>query len=200
MDTNKKDGIWGSAHIQMIILLSGLALILAGIILLMLPISGNNLFFIRPILCILAGGLFFYLYHSKSKKSKFIFFFIFLVLSGILMLLIDGKVIPYKLDQLWPSWGIICGIALLGAGFYHYRRFHPVFFVTAAVSCSIGVLFLFFSLNIIQESLSSVVSRWWPVLLIFLGTTLIGVFFTTRHFKNSGKSTDFDDEGFDADS
>ncbi|MDR1748746.1 MAG: DUF5668 domain-containing protein [Spirochaetaceae bacterium] len=200
MDKNNKDGIGISALVQLLILIAGLALVLAGIILLLLPVSGNSFFFIRPIISIAAGGLFLYLYYIKSKKSKFIFCSVFFVLSGILLLLTDAGIIPYKTDQLWPAWGVICGIALLVAGFFRYKRFHPVFFVTAVVLCSIGVFFLLFSLNIIEESLSYVVYRWWPILLIIVGTILIGVFFSTRHFKNSEKNSGFDDEGFDADS
>jgi hypothetical protein len=36
------------------------------------------------------------------------------------------------------------------------------------------VVFLLFSLSVVKESLAEFVGKWWPLLLIFMGVTMLG--------------------------
>lgn len=158
----------------------GLCFIVAGSLLLVFFMSGKRMFFFRPIFFLVFGALLLYISFVKTHKAKHIFLGSLFALTGILFLFADSKMIPYGLNELWPCIVINTAISLIPAGVFRYKKIHPVFFVPAVVIALMGIIFLLFSLDIITQSFSKVLSMWWPLLFVLSGIVLVILYFTNQ--------------------
>ncbi len=182
--TEKEPVPCGKAPVNML-LAAGLVFIILGLVLLGIFVSKMHIrqFILRPIVVLLLGSVVLYWGITRRKKAWTVFAGLSCIMCGALVMLHDSGVLAYSLYELWPSIVIICGVSLFPAGYYHCKRFHPVYAVPAAVLCFMGLFFLLFSLDIINESFSAVVAAWWPLLFVFGGIVLIVKYYDSRQKK-----------------
>ncbi len=84
------------------------------------------------------------------------------------------------MTELWPIMVILSGLVLIPLGFIRYGFLPISFIVSAFVLFLLGFLFLLFSLNVIEMSITEFVSKWWPAVFIFFGLALIILFFYSK--------------------
>lgn len=171
---------------QNLLLAAGLVLVIIGIFLCVhASTSAVKVFAMRPVILICFGAVFLFLALAFMQNFVFIFFGLSFLLSGVLMLLLETKIIPLSLKELWPVLVIICGISLFPAGFYKMKRVRTVYLFPAITLVVLGVLFLMFSLRVIKISFSKFFSFALPLVVILFGSTLVFLYLWQQiHQKN----------------
>jgi hypothetical protein len=132
-----------------------LPLILLGLILLALVfIRGYTRLYVPPGMLLALGGTFFLLHNT---------------------------VIPHvKLDAIWPIFMLIGGISILPFAHKKTRSARLTIIVAAAAIIGLAIIFLPFSLGLIQKGFTEFVLDWWPTILLLLGGLLILTYFVRR--------------------
>lgn len=127
-------------------------------------------------------GLFFlYAVYFRGKNDLYIIFGMILFLVGIFFLLVNTIVSEKSLIKIWPGFMLIAGISLVPYAFKRKRRRQQVAIAIPALSLiCLSLIFFLFSFNLTGMSLSEFVSRWWPLLIIFLGASFIITFLIRR--------------------
>ena len=95
------------------ILGSGLFLMISGIVLLCcfaFDITPNMLIAI-PIVIILAGAFFLFLYYTRKKLVRTAFLGYFLTSSGIFSLIVCFRDFSLSIGNLWPFFVLFCGLS-----------------------------------------------------------------------------------------
>lgn len=176
----------------------GLVFVFAGIFLLTFFASDIpiDMYILRPLIVLTFGGIILYQTLIGKRCLFFIFSSLFLCSIGLLFLLIDAKVIPYDLSQIWPVLVIISGILLLFLGYFRYRRFQISYTVLGATFATLGIVFLCFSLDIIKMSFTEFTQNWWPLVFVVFGIGLIVLFVYSQ---KKGQNFLFDDSDEDED-
>ncbi len=125
---------------------------------------------------------------------------IIFIIVGVVVLLQIFEVFSLTTTQTWPLLVIGFGVVFFLGGILSYRKFLAFYTIPSVILIFFGLVFLLFSLDIITVSFVQFASRWWPVLLVLAGLSLISVFFSNRHFKNTAfrfedvdDQTDYDD-------
>ncbi len=138
------------------------------------------------------------LYVSLTGKRRTFITFVGLLLCSLwlLLLLTSSQIIPLTMVELWPIMLMLSGLMLIPLGFIRYK-FLPISFIVCALALlCIGILFLLFSLNIIESSITDFASQWWPLIFIVFGLSLIALFFYTQKHEQEKwvkNSDDFED-------
>lgn len=174
------------------LLIAGLGFILCGILLLV-HISVNVLSFIyvfRFLVLFLIGSAVLYVALTGKKRAFLIFIGLFLCCTSLLLLLVDSRLIPYTLHEIWPAAVVLSGILLFPAGYIRFRKLRAFYIVPGIMLTGLGLLFLCFSLDIIKQSFAEFASRWWPVIFIMFGLGLIILFAYSQTRKNPVLSED----------
>lgn len=168
-----------------VLLAAGIICILAGIFLTIWYASTtSNRFPYISAAVILAGGLFVYIALAFSHKTLVLYIGLVMTAIGILRFIVGSGSVSCTMKQLWPVIVVFCGIALFPAGFFRYHRIRASYLFPALVLVFLGGFFLLFSLDIITISFTRFFSMWWPLLLVALGGTLVGVFLYQQHCNN----------------
>jgi hypothetical protein len=94
-------------------------------------------------------------------------------LSGIFILLQTTELVDVEFQRIWPVFMTIAGLSLLAYSFTRRRNHRAVTMVPASAMIVLSLLFLLFSLDIVETSFIVFVSRWWPSLLVFLGAVFL---------------------------
>lgn len=94
-------------------------------------------------------------------------------LSGIFILLRTTELLEVEFQRIWPIFMTIAGLSLLAYSFTRERGHRAVTTVPAAAMIVLSLLFLLFSLDIVETGFIDFVSRWWPSLLVFLGAVFL---------------------------
>jgi len=107
-------------------------------------------------------------YAGILLRDRFRFFFTatLLSLSGLMLLLIDFRVIELTLRGIWPFFMLFIGISFMIAGSLRFHRLHAVYIVPALAFAALGFVFLLFSTSLIPFSLKSLVLWWFPLLIL----------------------------------
>ncbi len=170
-----------------IILAFGLFFIVAGILLLsMLFIDDDTVISsFAPIYLFILGAVVIY-FSLVVKHNTFILFVgLNLFFSAAVIIFTNAKYVSLTLVQLWPIIAITSGVALFFCSFYNNRRMRAVYFIPAFVLICLGIVFLLFSLNVINVSFAKFISISWPVLLILSGAVMMGIYFYQKNFPDS---------------
>lgn len=94
-------------------------------------------------------------------------------LSGIFVLLRTTEVLEIEFQRIWPIFMTIAGLSLLVYSFTRDRGHRAVLMVPSVAMLVLSLLFLLFSLDIMEISFIHFVSRWWPALLVLLGAVFL---------------------------
>lgn len=162
----------------------GIILILLGIAMLIRIVFSVSFWSLWPFLLIVIGIAFVFLCIHINHQSKFLFMGSFLILCGILMLVISSGFTDYNLKQFWPLFALFLGVALLLTGKYKKKRWGTFQFIIPAISLIIlSFFFALFSFDIIKESLSEIVSIFWPILFVLAGLFMVVVFYEKQNIQ-----------------
>lgn len=198
-DQNKKKPQYNFKN-QKLLLIYGLFTVFIGFVLFALvSVDGNDikLYAIRPVLVILFSILFLYRGITNKERYNSLFFGLFLSVDSVIILLSDFSVIPYNIYQLWPVAVIACGLSLFISCFAHHKKLRASFCVPSIMLVIMGVIFLLFSLDIINMSFRVFAARWWPVLVIFSGIALVVLFIHNQKVVQSGNNKVLSDDDID---
>jgi len=124
-------------------------------------------------LFIIIGALCAALATRQDKRTIHIFFACFLILVGLFLFFSSLGIIPITLAQGWPLLSVFAGLALLPAGWGHYRAFRYTYLIPALAFVILGCVLLIFSLKIVSFSFKAFIINWWPLLLVLAGILLV---------------------------
>ncbi|QTQ16942.1 hypothetical protein [Treponema parvum] len=180
----------------------GIVFILLGLVLLIVFFAEpEELVFSRSALGLLVfGAVFIYVSIAVNHRAFFLYVGLNLCFFGMLALVLTFNIFRLSLGQIWPLGMVFCGISLIPAGYYRFRRLQTVYIFPSFVLILLGIFFGLFSFDILSVSFSSFVSVWWPTVFIILGIVLIGIFQYQRNNRFSfpymtGDETDDDETG-----
>jgi hypothetical protein len=158
-------------------LVSGVVLVLLGIFQLFWP-QVLLAVLVRgwPILFIVIGLLILYKFWFRKVRPSALFSGLLLLLTGTFILVLNMRIIPGDLTikELWPLFMGIVGVSLIPYGSRYRSTVRLTLIVPGIILIVLMGIFLLFSLQIVKESFAEFFIRWWPLILVGMGITLIG--------------------------
>lgn len=178
---------------------TGIAFVMAGIVLLATLSVDIDIGFssFRHLVLVAIGGILLFVSIVRVKKQYCMFFGLFLIMTGCLLFFTAVNYVPYTLESLWPFIVIFGSISLFISGIFVHRGKITSYIIPSVALLLLGLFFLLFSMNIIQEPFLQLASRWWPVVLIMAGLSLVILFFIWN--KGNIQLEDADDDLEDLD-
>ena len=166
---------------QNIILALGLIFVAVGIIFTATNYSSAESVNMLPaIFTIFIGALFLFFGMGFLQSSFMIFIGLMIFLLGIPFLLKVLEIIRLEPMRMIPYAMICAGISLFVAGLYKFRRIRSSYIFTSSMLIVLGIFFWLFSSGVLKLSLTTFVSRWLPLLVLFLGVILVVVFYVQQ--------------------
>ncbi len=154
------------------ILGGGVSLVSAG--------SGSRVVAFFASFCVASGVLLALIAIKLHRRSRYVFVASFVIMTGSLLLLIEGGAIPYRFPTLWPLLSIFAGLSLIPAGCHRFACVRVSFLVPAVGFVVLGALFLLFSFHVYPFSFARFIIDWWPFLLGLAGICLLLVAVSAR--------------------
>lgn len=99
-----------------------------------------------------------------------------LLVDGIIVCLINFKVIPLSLKQIWPLLVVFAGILIFFSDLFIYGRIRTAFLFPSVMLVFLGVGFFVFSSNVFRISFRDFISVCWPVVFVVFGIFLLSVY------------------------
>lgn len=155
-------------------LVSGIILTVLGVLLLFWTQNFiDGLLKWWPLAFTVIGGTLLYKVWVKKVRSA-LFLGLLLFLTGLFILVLNN--LPPgspTLQELWPVFMGIVGVSLIPHGARYRRTIRVTLVIPGIILIVLMGVFLLFSLSIIKQSFSEFVIGWWPLILVFLGITLV---------------------------
>jgi hypothetical protein len=117
------------------------------------------------------------------RRSRYLFFAALFFQTGAFLLLGILGIIHIGFPKAWPLLPIFTGVALLFAGWHHYRAYKPNYIILSAAFVILGVIMMIFALDLLSFSLAQFVRDWWPLLVLLTALFLTFLFISTRYEK-----------------
>jgi len=124
-------------------------------------------------LFVIIGALFAVFAIKLNKRSVYLFLASFFILMGSFLFLSAMKIIPFSLKEGWPLLSVFAGLALLPAGWRHYRSIRYRYLIPAAGFVALGCILLVFSFRVAPFSFKRFIITWWPLVLVVAGILLV---------------------------
>ena len=170
------------------IFIIGLFLMILGTTFLFGPMEGRSRLSLFIAFLLVVMGVFCAVFAIKlNKQTAYLFLATFFFLSGIFLLLLALDIIPLSLTEAWPLLSVISGASLLPLALRRRGGFKPSYFVSSCVFIILGLVMLFFSLNIVPITFRQFIQEWWPVLVILSGLILVLISLSVRKKINPGE-------------
>ncbi|TVR73024.1 MAG: hypothetical protein EA427_02595 [Spirochaetaceae bacterium] len=152
----------------------GTAIILTGAALLLVTTGVVSLGAMGiPVALILAGAFFLHRAFRPQGAEINLFYGILLTLIGVFFVLQQSILIRSELRSLWPIFMTFGGLTLMVYGFRKGKPYPISLVLPGCVLCALSLVFLLFSLNVIEQSLASLTARWWPLIFVPLGVLIL---------------------------
>jgi hypothetical protein len=152
----------------------GLALMLLGTVFLLGALIGVSRFsLISSCLFLIIGGLFAVIAAKISKNPVYLFFAVFFLAAGVFFFFSGLRVIPLSLSLSWPLFSVFAGLALVPAGWRHFKAIRIRYFIPALAFVILGFALLPFSLRLVSFSFKRFMIDWWPLFTVLTGLTLV---------------------------
>ena len=121
---------------------------------------------------------------SRKITRRFFHLFVGLLLSmwSGLSFMID-VVLPFSIQEMWPSFGVTAGIALFVSGYLKYRAVKFGYGIPSVVLFVMGIWYSLFSMNIIKMSFRTVVVTLGPFFMGSIALFLILFFLLQQKHK-----------------
>ncbi|MDR0599534.1 MAG: DUF5668 domain-containing protein [Treponema sp.] len=110
---------------------------------------------------------------KRGKRALYLFFASFFILVGLFLFLSALRIIPVSLAQGWPLLSVFAGLALLPAGWRHYRAFRYRFLIPSLAFVILGCALSIFSFKVVSFSFRLFIIHWWPLLIVLAGMVLV---------------------------
>jgi hypothetical protein len=166
------------AHIAFI---TGLLLMILGIAFLLGTMTGiSRLSVLWSFLFVIIGALCAVLAIKLNKRTLYFFFASFFILMGLFLFLSALRIIPITLAQGWPLLSVFAGLALLPAGWRHYRAIRYRYLIPSAAFAALGCVLLVFSFKVVSFSFKRFIINWWPLLIVLTGIILVLLSLSSR--------------------
>lgn len=166
-------------------LVGGLILTVAGLLLLVFPEHLLTTFAVWwPSALFVVGVLFLFQALFRGGSPGALFNGLLLTLTGVFILVLNTNLLPpgLTLKELWPVFMGIVGVSLIPYGARYRRTIRVTLVIPGLFLLFLMIVFLLFSLSVVQGSLTDFVGRWWPLILVFMGVSLI----TAAWLRDSG--------------
>lgn len=152
----------------------GLAMVVIGIGLLLLTtgvVSLGALAF--PILLVAVGFVFLVRSFSPGRGASNTFVGTAVGLTGLLLLIRESVQPHIDLIRIWPLFMAVGGVSMVTYGFKSRGMHGTSFVVPGVVIILLSGIFLLFSLDVIDQSLATIVVQYWPILIISIGIVML---------------------------
>jgi len=128
-----------------------------------------------PAILTVVGAVFLFKAFFRKARPSAVFVGLLLFLSGTFALLLSTGVLPEDLtfEKLWPVLMGIVGVSLIPYGARYRRTTRVTLVIPGIILIVLMALFLLFSLKIVQQTFAEFFITWWPLVLVFMGVTLI---------------------------
>jgi len=157
-----------------IVFITGIIFMILGIFYLLGNMTGiSRLSVFWSFLFVIIGALCAVLAIKLNKRPVYLFFASFFILMGSFLLLSALQIIPITLAQGWPLLSVFAGLALLPAGWRHYRAVSYRYLIPSLAFAALGCILLFFSFKVAPFSFRRFIISWWPLLLVITGIILV---------------------------
>ncbi len=133
-----------------------------------------------PLLLLAAGLALLYFAWVRGRARRYLVPGLIATLCGVLFLLLETVLGWDSLPRVWPAFMVIAGVSLLPYGLRLKPRSRPAILTPAVFIAGLGLALLPFSLTGARGALASLVTAWWPVVLVVIGVALVISFFATR--------------------
>ncbi|MFP4329557.1 MAG: LiaF transmembrane domain-containing protein [Alkalispirochaetaceae bacterium] len=94
-------------------------------------------------------------------------------LTGLLVFLRTTGIVELEFRRVWPLFMTVAAVSLIAYGFTRPRGARAVLMVPATAMVLLSLIFLLFSLRLVETPFLSFVGRWWPTLLVALGVIFL---------------------------
>jgi hypothetical protein len=160
--------------ITQVVFYSGLLLMLLGTVILLGALIGVSRFsLLWSCLFLIIGGLFTVIATKISKRAVYLFSAFFFLLTGLFFFFSGLRVIPLSLSQGWPLFSIFAGLALVPAGWRHFKGIRIRYFIPALAFVMLGFVLLPFSFELVSFSFKRFMIDWWPLFMVLAGLVLV---------------------------
>ena len=160
-----------AAHI---VFITGFFFMILGISFLLGTMTGiSRLSVLRSFLFVIIGALCAVFAIKLNKRAVYLFLASFFILIGCFLFLSALRIIPFTLAQGWPLLSVFAGLALLPAGWRHYRAIRNHYLIPSLAFIILGCLLLIFSFKVAPFSFRRFIINWWPLLLVVTGIILV---------------------------
>jgi hypothetical protein len=147
---------------------------LLGTVFLLGALTGvSRLSLLWSCLFLIIGGLFTVVATKISKRAVYLFSAFFFLLTGLFFFFSGLRVIPLTLSQGWPLFSVFAGLALVPAGWRHFRGIRIRYFIPALAFVMLGFVLLPFSFRLVSFSFKRFMIDWWPLFLVLAGLVLV---------------------------
>ena len=125
-----------------------------------------------PVIPLIVGLVLLYFRVFRSGPDYYLFIGTSLVLAGALLLL-TNTAFPAELIRIWPLFMTIVGVSMFIYGRRKSGAVRVTFTVPGAAMVLLSAVFLTFALELLTVDFVRFVSRWWPLILVLLGISLL---------------------------
>jgi hypothetical protein len=154
--------------------LVGLGLLCAGGALLLVTTGVLTIgALILPLLLLIVGVLLFWRAILPSGRDSNAFAGTVLALTGGFWVLWESALPAVTASTIWPVFMTIVGIALVVYGVKKGDEYKLTLVTPGVAIVILSVVFMLFSLDIIEASLARVAAVWWPILLVVIGVMIL---------------------------
>ena len=122
------------------------------------------------------GAVSLFLSLAITRRTFFLYLGLNLCFGGILSIILSFSLFNLTFHKIWPIGMIFSGVTLFPCGYFSFHKCKKSYIFPSVVLTLLGLLFSLFSFDVITESFSKIVTLWWPIALILLGSVLITVF------------------------
>jgi hypothetical protein len=173
-----------AAHI---VFITGLIFMFLGIIFLLGTMAGiSRLSVLWSFLFVIIGALFAVFAIKLNKRTVYLFFASFFILIGSFLFLSALGIIPFTLAEGWPLLSVFAGLALLPAGWRHYRKVSYRYLIPAVAFIVLGCILLLFSFKMTPFSFKRFIITWWPLVFVVTGIILVLLSLSSKGKTGSG--------------
>ncbi|MFP4152245.1 MAG: hypothetical protein ACLFR8_06245 [Alkalispirochaeta sp.] len=154
--------------------LLGLSLVVAGGGLLLVTTGAVTVgAIIAPLLFVVCGVVLFWRAFLPGGRDANAFSGTLLALTGGFWILWESVLPGVRASMVWPVFMTIVGIALIVYGIRKGEEYRFTLVVPGTAIVAMSGVFLLFSLEVVEASLTHVAVVWWPLILIVIGMMIL---------------------------
>jgi len=140
-----------------------------------------------PVIFIILGFIAMYYVWVQDASEHYIFIGMFFILGGSYFLLINTVLSEGGIEQYWPFFMAITGISIIPYAMRKQGRQRMALIIPGVSITLLGLIFLIFSLDLVEISFRKFVIIWWPAFIILFGVILLALYLYKQQIEKSQK-------------